>query len=170
MLVRSLNLLEATYIVFRVQPYFKNFSKRLVKTAKLYFYDSGLICNLLGIESSSQLETYSSRGSIFESWVASEILKKFLNHHRRPTLYFWRDHKGIEVDFLIEHGDRLLPLEVKSGSTVASDWFDSLKFWQELAKPYSEKPWVIYGGEDRQSRSSAEILPWNQLDEFLEKI
>jgi predicted AAA+ superfamily ATPase len=140
------------------------------KSPKLYFYDSGLLCTLLGIQSPDQLEIHSNRGGIFEGWVISELLKGLYNQHRPSNVYFWRDHKGLEVDVVVEHANSVLPIEIKSGTTLASDWFDSLKQWQALAKDEAEKSWLVYGGNDRQSRTLGEVLPWNLIGELLEKI
>jgi predicted AAA+ superfamily ATPase len=165
-----INILEATYLVFRLQPYYKNFSKRLVKSPKLYFYDTGLLCTLLGIQSSDQLLSHSMRGAIFEGWVISETLKRRLNQHKPSNIYFWRDHKGLEVDLLIEQGETILPIEIKSGATIANDWFTSLGSWQSLAKEEAEKPWLIYGGNERQPRTQAEVLNWRGITELLTKL
>lgn len=165
-----INILEATYLVFRLQPYHKNFSKRLVKSPKLYFYDSGLLCSLLGIQSPDQLHSHSMRGAIFEGWVISEILKERFNQHKPSNIYFWRDHKGLEVDLLIEQGETILPVEIKSGATIANDWFTSLRSWQSLAKEEAEKPWLIYGGNEKQARTQAEVLNWRGMTELLAKV
>ena len=166
-----INILEATYIVFRLQPYHKNFSKRLVKSPKLYFYlDTGLLCSLLGIQSPAQLLSHSMRGAIFEGWVISEILKRRFNQHKQPNIYFWRDHKGLEVDLLIEQGETILPVEIKSGETIANDWFTSLRSWQSLARDEAEKPWLIYGGSERQPRTQTEVLDWRGIPELLAKV
>lgn len=159
-----LNVLEATFIVFRLQPHFENFSKRLIKSPKLYFYDSGLLCSLLGIESAQELEIHSSRGGIFESAIISEIMKQRFHQHREPRLYFWRDSKGNEVDLLIESAGKILPIEIKSGMTVASDFFKGLDYYSQLAKDKAGPAFMIYGGTQMQERRNGHVLPWNQLE------
>ncbi len=165
-----INLLEATFLVFRLQPYFKNFSKRLIKSPKLYFYDSGLLCSLLGIQTPEQLQSHSMRGAIFEGWVITEFMKRKLNRHQTPNLYFWRDHKGLEVDLVADLGGRALAVEIKSGATIATDWLDSLRAWTTLAGVEAERPCLIYGGEDRQPRTQADILPWRGISGALDRI
>lgn len=121
-----ISILEAGYIVFRVAPYFNNLGKRLVKTPKLYFYDTGLAAYLLGKRASEQLEVHPYRGALFETFIASEIMKNAFHREESPSLYFWRDRSGNEIDFMIDRGSDLLLIEAKSGKTVASDWFDGL--------------------------------------------
>ncbi len=165
-----INLLEATFLVFRLQPYFKNFSKRLVKSPKIYFYDSGLLCSLLGIQSPEQLQNHSMRGAIFEGWVITEFMKRRLNQHQTPNLYFWRDNKGLEVDLIADLGERALAIEIKSGATVAQDWLKTLGQWTILAGPLAELPCLIYGGDRHEPRTQAEILPWREISSALNRI
>ena len=165
-----ISVLEATYIAFRLPPLHVNIGKRLIKTPKLYFYDSGLLCYLLGIRTPDQLEVHPLRGSIFESWVASEILKAYLNRGQTPQMFFFRDRAGTEVDFVLDRGTDWLGVEVKAGRTVASDYFSGL---DQLRQSFASKtkkqvrPFravVVYGGSDRQTRQAAELLPWSELD------
>jgi predicted AAA+ superfamily ATPase len=165
-----INILEATYLVFRLQPYFKNYSKRLVKSSKLYFYDTGLLCGLLGIQSPSQLLSHPFRGAIFEGWVISEVHKHKFNQHKASNTYFWRDHKGLEVDLLMDQGEKIWPIEIKSGATIATDWFKSLEAWKSLAKEEADKGWLIYGGDDNQPRSQAEVLGWRGISKLLKNL
>ena len=118
-----ISVLEASYIVFQLRPHHANFNKRLVKAPKLYFYDAGLVSWLLGIQTPQQLETHPLRGNIFETFIVAELMKFRLNCGEQPGLYFWRDSNGIEVDVIIEHGRHLIPIEIKSGKTVARDFF-----------------------------------------------
>jgi predicted AAA+ superfamily ATPase len=165
--VRSwLGLLEASFIAFLLRPHHRNFRKRLVKTPKLYFHDTGLACRLLGIEKADQLRTHPMRGALFENWVIAEAMKARYNRAKDSNLYFWRDNTGHEVDLIADHGQSLLPVEVKAGSTLASDWFQPLARWCELAGAESERPWLVYGGDQRQARSECEVLPWRQIGEL----
>lgn len=117
--VRSwLSILETSFIAFLVHPYHKNFNKRLVKQPKLYFHDTGLACYLLGIKKESELQLHYSKGSLFENFIVTEILKTRLNKGEEPNLFFWRDHHGNEIDIIIEEGEKLIPIEIKSGKTV----------------------------------------------------
>ena len=158
-----LSILEASYIVFRITPYFNNLGKRLVKTPKLYFYDSGLAAWLIGIRSSDQLLTHSSRGALFESYIASELVKNSFNRGDTPSIYFWRDRSGNEVDFLIDKGITVIPIEVKSGKTVASDWFTGLKNWKTFAGDRAETGMLVYGGDDTYKREDIMVTSWNKL-------
>ena len=165
-----LSILEMGFIVYRLRPHHENFRKRLVKSPKLYFYDSGLAARLAGIETSEQLTTHPMRGALFENWVLSELLKSRYDRAKDDNLYFWRNHTGHEVDVIADIAGRLLPIEVKSGMTIGSDWFDGLSRWRKLAGDRSLKPHLVYGGAERQSRAVAEVVPWAQIRELLELI
>jgi len=118
-----ISVLEASYILFQLRPHHANFNKRLIKTPKLYFYDAGLASWLLGIQTLQQLEFHPLRGNIFETFIVSELMKSRLNRGERPDLYFWRDSNGNEVDVVIQLGQKLMPIEIKSGRTIARDFF-----------------------------------------------
>lgn len=159
-----LDLLEASFIAFRLRPHHRNFRKRLVKSPKLYFYDTGLACRLLGIESAEHLASHPMRGALFENWVIVELLKSRGNRGKNDQLYFWRNHVGLEVDIIAEKGQQLLPIEIKAGATIASDWLQGIEKWAQLAGEAAGDPWLVYGGDQRQSRRSVEVLPWRQID------
>ncbi len=159
-----ISVLEASYIVHLLAPHHRNFSKRLVKTPKLYFLDIGLAVWLLGIQNLDQLSIHPQRGSLFESWVITELLKSRYNAGEMSNLYFWRDRSGHEVDVLIDHGTHLSPMEVKSGQTLNRDYFKGLEFWKKLAGEVAGQPWLVYGGNESQTRSGIRILPWNDFD------
>ncbi len=156
---RWLSLLSASYAVFMLQPHQKNFNKRLIKSPKLYFYDSGLVCYLLGIRSSDELQLHSLRGNIFETFVVSEFFKCALNAGKEPPLYFWRDTSGHEVDLLLENGEKLLPVEIKSGQTVSSSMFDGLSYYSKLNDDCPGM--LVYGGRDFYTRNGMMVRPWN---------
>ena len=159
-----ISVLEASYIVHLLPPHHQNFNKRLVKTPKLYFLDTGLATWLLGIQNNEQLSTHVQRGALFETWVISELLKARYNSGETSNLYFWRDRSGHEVDLLIDHGTHLSPLEIKSGQTINKDYFKGLEFWQKLAGETAGKAWLVYGGDTRQSRSDDTVLPWHEIN------
>ena len=163
-----LAVLEASYVLFRLPPFHANIRKRLVRTPKLYFYDVGLASYLIGIEHAGQLGTHPLRGPLFENAVVVEVLKHRFNRSRRSNLSFFRDSRGLECDLLCESGDGIDAIEIKSGATVASDWFDPL---DRLAKtlPGITTRAVVYGGADRQSRRNAEVVPLAGLAEMLER-
>ncbi|HFD86152.1 MAG TPA: ATP-binding protein [Gammaproteobacteria bacterium] len=159
-----ISVLEASYIVHLLPPHHQNFNKRLVKTPKLYFLDTGLASWLLGIQNSEQLATHVQRGALFETWVISELLKARYNAGETSNLYFWRDRSGHEVDLVIDHGTHLSPLEIKSGQTINRDYFKGLDFWRKLADESAGKAWLVYGGDSRQTRTDVTILPWFEID------
>ena len=158
-----LSVLQASYIVHLLQPHHRNFAKRLVKTPKLYFYDTGLACWLLGIRAPAQLDAHAQRGALFETWAVGELLKARYNRGLKSNLYFWRDRSGNEVDVLIDEGDKLAPVEIKAGQTVSSDYFRGLDRWQAMAKEISGKPWLLYGGDKAQTRLGCNVVPWAEI-------
>lgn len=165
-----LSLLEASYIIFQLQPHYQNFNKRVIKSPKLFFYDTGLACSLLDIENEKQLSSHYLRGGLFESFVIAELYKTFYNADKVPHLFFWRDHTGHEIDCIIEKGQYLYPLEVKAGATVNADFFKALTFWNELAQTNPEHGFVVYGGNENQSRSLANVVSWRAIPNIFEYI
>ncbi len=161
-----ISVLEASYIVHLLPPHHRNFNKRLIKSPKLYFHDSGLAARLLNIQTTDQLMTHPARGQLFETWVVSEFLKYRFNNALSSNLYFWRDSSGHEVDILIEQADKLLPIEIKSGQTVASDFFDSLKKFQKLAGDSVGPAALVYGGAQGQQRETAKVVPWKRIHDL----
>jgi len=158
---------------FLLQEYdhFKNFNKRITKSPKIYFYDVGLVCSLLGIESSEILKLHPLYGNIFESFIISDLCKQYFNIGKRPPVYFWRDLNGIlEVDCIIEEGLSLFPIEIKSGKTIASDYFKSLTKWNVMADNDADKSYVIYGGELKQERTAGHLLGWKESSSLVERI
>ncbi len=164
-----LTVLEAGYIVFLLPPYHVNFGKRLVKSPKLYFHDTGLACHLLDIRSAAQLETHSARGALFESMVVAEWLKHRYNQGLPGNAYFWRDNVGNEIDLVIENGQKLQPVEIKSGATIASDWTRTLNKWAGWAGERSVSPTVVYGGNQSMSRQGAQFVAWQDWSVFMQK-
>lgn len=165
-----LSVLEASYIVFLVQPHHRNFSKRLIKSPKLYFCDTGLLCWLLGIADKSQLVTHAMRGALFENWVATELLKGRWNRGLPANLYFWRDSTGNEIDFLVESGGKLRPIEVKAGKTVVPDYFSALSKWCALAGEEAVLPTLVYAGAERQARREAGVIGWADMARLAQEI
>lgn len=156
-----LHLLDASFIVFFLQPYYKKFKKRLVKMPKLYFWDSGLLCSLLGIERDSQIASHYLRGNIFENAIVSEFIKYRYNRGKMNNCYFWRDRHGKEIDCIIEKSFiDVMPVEIKAGKTVSSDYLKGIRYWQKLSGDNAGA--VVYGGETMQTRDIAAVLPWRQ--------
>lgn len=165
-----LTLLEASYIVFTLQPYFANISKRLVKAPKLYFYDVGLASYLIGLEKELHVSRDPLRGNLFENMVVIEALKYLLNRGKRNNLNFYRDNTGNEVDLIIKDGPDLFPVEIKAGETITRDYFKGLKSFQKTFK--DNKTWggLIYGGGEAQERSEALIYPSTAVHKMLDRI
>ena len=167
-------LLEASYICFRLPPYFANIRKRLVKTPKLYFYDVGLACYLLGIESEKHLVAHPLKGALFENLVIAEALKKVANSGKTTQLYYYRDSDGKEIDLLWPVVNHNIPIEVKSGATIASDYFKNFPTYRNALKDEKYKGLVVYGGEKTQNRSDyivSGILNFTQkIDEILKEV
>lgn len=160
---RWLSVLEASFIVALLRPHHQNFGKRLIKSPKLYFLDTGLLCYLLQIQSPEQLYHRAERGAIFESFVVSELHKNFVHRGEQPGLYFWRDAAGHEIDIIIDMGARLIPVETKSAQTEASDFFDTLTYWRELSGNPNAPAALIYGGDQSFRRSGVAVYPWFAL-------
>lgn len=160
-----ISVLEASYILFLLPPHYRNYNKRLIKTPKLYFYDTGLACLLAGIQNAEQLITHPIRGALFETWVVTELIKNRFNQGLLSNLYFWRDSQGHEVDVLIEEGDALIPIEIKAGQTINLDYFTGLQYWQKLSQQ-SIPAWLIYAGMQNQKRSNITIISWQNIPEF----
>lgn len=158
-----LTVLEASYVVYLLQPYHQNFGKRLVKMPKLYFLDTGLLCHLLRVDSPQTLAIHALRGPIFESWVVSETLKYRWNQGLPADIYFWRDNHGTEVDLLFEHSGKLHAVEIKSGATFASDWVHACQRWQRYAGAAAADPVLVYGGQDSYSVKNVQVRAWHTL-------
>jgi predicted AAA+ superfamily ATPase len=157
-----LSVLEASYIVFRLQPHYKNFNKRLIKSPKLYFNDTGLACYLLGIEKAAQLSTHYALGALFENLVIAECHKQRLARGKREGLYYWKDNKGMEVDLLVEDGGDIKAYEIKAGRTANTSYFKNLIYWDKL-NGSKTKGAVIYGGDISQPVSGNTLKSWKEL-------
>lgn len=145
-----ITVLEATYIIFRLEPYFENFSKRLIKSPKIYFTDTGLVCYLLGIDTVEQLIKDSLYGNIFENWVIVELMKARYNQTQDPRFYFYRDIAGKEVDLLFQQGSKIIPIEIKSNKTFSSSFLNGLKYFHEQSPHKAKGGFVVYGGTKSQ--------------------
>ncbi len=159
-----INLLSASYIVFLLPPYYRNIGKRLIKTPKVYFYDTGLLCYLLGVKTVSQLKHHPLRGNIFENFVISEVLKDRYNQLRDPNLYFFRDRTGHEVDLIIEDGLKLVPIEIKISQTPSSEFVKNIEFFNRLFGQ-DNGGIVIYAGTQRRTYKDVLFLPWREMNE-----
>jgi predicted AAA+ superfamily ATPase len=158
-----ISVLEASYLVMRLQPYHRNFGKRLVKTPKLYFLDVGLMAWLLGIRDVGSIEAHAARGALFETYVVSELIKHSYNKGAPSDIYFWRDNVGHEVDVLYETHQGLQAIEIKSGSTFASDWPAAARKWRSFAGDDALPPIVVFGGNGSFEREGCHVVGWREL-------
>jgi len=162
-----LSILEASYIIFLLQPYYRNISKRLAKSPKLYFYDVGLASFLINIENEKQIARDPLRGHLFENMVIAEALKYRLNKGKRSNLYFYRDSKGNEVDLLLLNGSDIFPIEVKAGMTITRDYFKGLNYFVKIFSEHVPKgTGLIYGGDESQKRTDVSIVPFKHLNDL----
>lgn len=156
-----ISVLEATYILFRLEPYFENFKKRIIKSSKIYFTDTGLLCYLLGIDSKKQLVKDSFYGNLFENWIIMELVKARYNKAIDPRFYFYRDISGKDIDLLFQKGGKLIPIEIKSSKTFSSSFLKGLKYFHKQSSKASGGA-VIYSGEKFQKIGNFKLLtPWN---------
>lgn len=157
-----LSVLEASYILFFLRPHHKNFRKRLIKAPKLYFVDVGLASFLLGITDKSHSKNHPLRGALFETFVIAEILKRRFNNIQTNNLYYFRDNVGHEVDVLLDKGSEVVPVEIKSGQTVADDFFKGLEYYRQLNFAVKNS-WLIYGGNKFYQENGHQVCPYYQL-------
>lgn len=155
-----ISVLQASFIITLIQPHYANFSKRLIKSPKLYFLDSGLLCYLLRIREPEELKTHAMRGAVFESFIISEIYKAFANIGEEPPLYFWRDRTGHEIDLIIDMGQKLVPVEIKSSYTIASDFFEGIKYWLSLKGNVQKTGVLVYAGKEHYKREGLSVKAW----------
>lgn len=161
-----IHLLEMSFIILQLKPHHNNFAKRLVQQPKIFFYDTGLLCYLLGIEKPGQLHTHFARGSIFENLIILDLLKSRWNRGLLNNLFFWRDNHGKEVDCIIEHPKKLYPVEIKSSHTKSLHFFDTVQYYAKLAKGKAGKGFVVYGGKEELDLQQGQLLPWNRMDKL----
>ncbi|MEQ9399106.1 MAG: ATP-binding protein [Longimicrobiales bacterium] len=164
-----LSVLETSFVTFSVPAWTVNTRKRVLKSPKIHFVDTGLACHLLGIRSPDQLRHHPLRGALFETWVASEVLKARVHRGRTADLHHLREARGIEVDLVVEDGERVIAVEVKSGATVAPDFFGGLRGFEDRARrgaPHlAVERRLVYGGDARQRRSDIDVLPWEEIQD-----
>ena len=157
-----IGILESSYIIYLLKPFHKNYNKTIVKRPKLYFYDTGLACSLLGITQVLHLENHPLRGALFETLVMTELVKMKENKGSDFRLFYWRDKTGREIDILIDKGNSVLPVEIKSGKTFQSDFLKSIRYWMKLSG--EQKAHLVYAGDDTQIRSDGiTIAPWKDM-------
>ena len=163
-----ISILEASFIIYLLKPHYKNFSKRLVKQTKLYFFDTGLLCSLLDIQNPIQLNSHYLRGNIFESYIVTEYIKMRYHAGLVPNAFFWRDSTGHEIDLLLEEGENFKAIEIKSGETINSDFFKGLTYYGNLSALSKENRFLIYGGLKNYRRTAAKVLSWKNFGKMAE--
>lgn len=161
-----ISLLETCYIVRLLQPYYKNFNKRIIKSPKLYFCDTGLVSSLLGINTVEALEASEMRGQLFENFVIIECLKYFYNSGKQPRMYFWRDSQGHEIDCLFDVAGKTIPLEVKSSTIMSPRHFDTIKNWETITDQKDIPSYVVYGG----NQSFGNLVAWNEIKKIIDEL
>lgn len=161
-----ISVLEASYLIYLLRPHHRNFNKRLIKAPKLYFFDVGLAAWLLGIHTPEQIRFHAQRGAIFETFVVTEFLKGRFNQGLPANLFYWRDSKGLEIDLILEAGEKLNAIEIKSGQTIVQDFFSSLKLWGKLAGQTDLPAWLVYGGDKALTNENISIVPWKNISKL----
>jgi hypothetical protein len=160
-----LSVLEAGFIVYRLKPHHKNLGKRLIKSPKLYFIDTGIVNYLLEIQSVEHLEHHPLRGNIFETFAVMELLKQFYHKNKQPNIYYFRDNTGHEVDLIYDFGTGVFPVEIKSGKTVSDDYFKNLKFYMKI-NPDCKTGAVIYGGDKSWKEGNLWVISYKDIGVF----
>ena len=164
-----LSVLETSYIVFTMPPYYRNFNKRLVKAPKLYFYDTGVVCYLLEMTRPNDLVNYYQRGAIFENLLIAELNKHQFHTYQKNDFYFWRDSNDIEVDILFEETANLKIAEIKSSETINSSFFNNMQKFSKIAIETALQPFLLYGGSESFEHLSTQVLSWRSVRNFLKK-
>jgi len=167
---RWLSLLEASYVIVLLYPYYKNFGKRVMKSPKLYFFDTGIACSLLNIRSPKEFVSHYLRGGLIESFLISDFFKQQYNLEQRPSLYFWRDKTGNEIDLIFDAVNYPIPIEIKAGKTIAKDFFKGLEYWEKTTKMKDVPRYLVYAGSENQKRTQAEVVSWQMAGGLVKKI
>ena len=157
---RWISILETSYIAFTLEPWHNNLSKRVIKTPKLYFYDTGLLCSLLGIKDTEALMTSPYKGAIFENYVILELYKNHKAKGAKWNYYFWRDSNQHEIDLLIENGNELHLIEMKASLTVKSEHIKALHFLDSYLTDFSLSHSLVNFYDTSQPRSKELIVSW----------
>jgi predicted AAA+ superfamily ATPase len=158
-----LSILESSYLIFLLQPYHQNFNKRLVKSPKLYFYDTGLLCYLLGIRSANEIILNRLKGSLFENLILAELQKKNYHQYTHLDYYFWQDSNGNEIDILLKNYSGFDVFEIKATETISAELFKQMDRFAELAEPEEVNKTLIYGGSKNQNRSKYQVQSWKDI-------
>lgn len=161
------SILETSFIVFFLQPHYQNFSKRILKTPKLYFYDTGLVCSLLGIKNENDINVHWAKGALFENMIVADMMKNYYNRAEKPPLFYWRDNTGNEIDCLIDENNKIKAVEIKSSATINSDFFKGLNYYKKLNSKCEN--FLVYGGNINVKRKEAQIIEWKHTKNLIER-
>lgn len=157
-----IGILENSFLIFLLRPHHKNFKKTVIKRPKIYFYDTSLVCSLLGINNVNQLKNHPIRAALFETLVVSELVKKRTNAGLPVNIFYWRDKTGHEVDVIVDNAGKLIPIEIKSGKSINNEFFKNLHYWKKLSK--EKNGFLLYAGRMEQKRSDGtEIINWRKI-------
>src|SRR6056297_2969734 len=160
-----ISVLEASFIIYRIRPYHKNYNKRIVKNPKIYFTDTGLVCNLLGIRKTDEIDYHFLKGNIFETFVVNEFIKYNFNYGEKLQLYYWRDNHQKEMDLIVDIGTQNYGVEIKSGKTLQEKYFDGLAYWAKLSGTRPSSLFLIYGGQENLVRNQMNVVSWKDIKE-----
>ena len=164
-----ISVLEASFLLIRIRPFHKNYNKRIVKNPKIYFTDTGLVCNLLGIRKPAEIDYHFLKGSIFETLIVGESMKYSFNYGEQLQLYYWRDNHKKEIDLIIDSGTDHFGIEIKSSKTIRENYFDGLRYWGRLSGSKPSSLFLIYGGEENVLRNNMNVVSWKSIREELFK-
>ncbi|MEA3545082.1 MAG: ATP-binding protein [Thermodesulfobacteriota bacterium] len=166
-----ISILEASFLIYKLKPYHKNYNKRLVKNSKVYFTDTGLVCNLLGIRKPEELDYHFLRGHIFETFILSDFIKNNYNTGEKFELYFWRDNHKKEIDLILDYGINRLGIEIKTSETIQEKYFYGLSYWMNLSKTEPKNMYLIYGGNENYIRNTMNVVSWDNIfNGIIEKV
>ena len=164
-----IGILESSFIIHLIKAHHQNYNKTIIKRPKIYFYDVGLVCSLLGIKKTEHLENNPFKGALFETMVVADIVKFYTNKGIIPPLYYWRDKTGHEIDVIIDLYNEIIPIEIKSGKTFMNQWFKNINYWKKLSG--QKKACVLFAGSQEQKRSDGNyVFNWKNktlLDDLL---
>jgi predicted AAA+ superfamily ATPase len=155
---------EASFIAFRLQPFYHNLGKRLTQMPKLYFYATGLCCSLLELETESQVNTHPLHGALFENFIILYLLKHRFNNGQRSNLFFWRDISGYEIDVLIDQSSQVIPIEIKTATTFDTDYLKGINYWKKIHST-TKNAYLIYTGKS-SAIDKTDIINWKQISKI----
>jgi predicted AAA+ superfamily ATPase len=164
-----LSVLQSCYIIFLLEPYYKDFRKRIIKSPKIFFYDPGVVCSLLNLTNSDQLFANYMRGNIFEGMMVADFLKQQLHHGLRPNCYFWRDKSDFEIDCIIDQGGKIIPVQIKVSKTADIEVLGKLEPWNKITQIEPKDNVLVYGGDEDWNLDKGRIVSWHSASKKLIK-